>query len=270
MDLQLEMHLDLHIRGLSNSRTRSSSKIVKLLDNGRNVDRKNVNEKNKEGDTLLFRILQNQSVNSPAIVSFLLEKGALVTTETMNTAFERQVQTALNTAIRNMTHYSLDIVKILFDKNPPAVNTMDSSGMLPLHLAVGIAHESAIEIVKLLLERGADVNQKDGEGYKALHLAAENEHESVLEMVRLLLDKGADVNQKSRYGISPLHHAVQKKHESAPEIVRLLLEKGADINEENRYGHKPIHWAVDNKHESAAEIVCLLVKKGADVNQKGL
>ena len=85
MDLKFEVHL--HVQDSLNSSTPSSSKIVKLFENGRKVDKENVNEKNEEGNTLLHRVVKNQNVYSPAIVSFLLEEGALVTTGGRQGAF---------------------------------------------------------------------------------------------------------------------------------------------------------------------------------------
>ena len=45
------------------------------------------------------------------------------------------------------------------------------------------------DVVKLLLDRGAEVNAKDGVGWSALHLAAREGHKDV---VLLLLDRGAN------------------------------------------------------------------------------
>ena len=51
-----------------------------------------------------------------------------------------------------------------------------------------------VDQVKELLIDGEDPNQTDDEGYSALQAAAENDH---LEMVRLLIEKGANVSYKS-------------------------------------------------------------------------
>jgi len=56
-------------------------KIVELIQNGRNVNKDNVNKINEKGTTLLHRIVRNPYIHTPAIVSFLVEKGALVTTD---------------------------------------------------------------------------------------------------------------------------------------------------------------------------------------------
>ena len=51
------------------------------------------------------------------------------------------------------------------------------------------------EIVKSL-ENGVDVNQTDDEGYSALQAAAENGY---LDVVKLLVEKGANVSYKGEY-----------------------------------------------------------------------
>lgn len=48
-----------------------------------------------------------------------------------------------------------------------------------------------------------------------------------LTVVKLLLEKSANVNCKDNNGRTPLSWAVKKGHEA---IVKLLLEKGADLN----------------------------------------
>lgn len=53
-----------------------------------------------------------------------------------------------------------------------------------------------IEQVENGLQEGLDVNSADEEGYSALHAAAENDH---LEVVKLLVSKGADVDHRSTY-----------------------------------------------------------------------
>jgi len=53
-----------------------------------------------------------------------------------------------------------------------------------------------IEQVENGLQEGLDVNSADEEGYSALQAAAENDH---LEVVKLLISKGADVDHRSTY-----------------------------------------------------------------------
>jgi len=79
-----------------------------------------------------------------------------------------------------------------------------------------------IDVVKALLEAGADVNEQiESEGLSPLMLAAAF---GQAEVVKLLLDKGADVNAKARNGETALMAARRKGHQ---DIVNLLIEPGA-------------------------------------------
>lgn len=57
------------------------------------------------------------------------------------------------------------------------------------------SEQGCVEIVKELLEKGADPNFQDNEGYTALMKGLAKE-----EVVKLLLEKGADPNSKTNYG----------------------------------------------------------------------
>jgi Ankyrin repeats (3 copies)/Domain of unknown function (DUF3471) len=77
--------------------------------------------------------------------------------------------------------------------------------------------------VQELLAAGVDVNAANKYGATALAYASDKGH---TEVVKLLLEKGANPNSKDTfYNSTPLNWAVQKGH---AEIVRALLEKGAE------------------------------------------
>lgn len=68
------------------------------------------------------------------------------------------------------------------------------------------------------------MNGIDEDGNTALHFAAENGAEDI---VRLLVDKGADLNAVNDEGDTPLHKATVSNY---AEVIALLIEGHADVN----------------------------------------
>lgn len=67
------------------------------------------------------------------------------------------------------------------------------------------------------------MNVTDDRGFTPLHLASERGHQNV---VRLLVEYGADLEQRDSKGLTALNHASIEGREAA---VKLLLEMGADV-----------------------------------------
>ena len=88
-----------------------------------------------------------------------------------------------------------------------------------LHFAAGF--NSSIEVVRTLIEAGADVNALDSDQDSPLHLAAEMNP----EIVPALLEAGATVNLLDNNHLSPLFFAAFSDHDSA---VAALMAAGAD------------------------------------------
>jgi len=101
-------------------------------------------------------------------------------------------------------------------------NARSKQGSTPLLIAA--SDDGASEIVKLLLENGADVAASDESHETALNEAA---YANDLATVKLLLRKGADVNARDVTGETPLMNAAA---EGNAEMVGMLLARGADIN----------------------------------------
>ena len=97
----------------------------------------------------------------------------------------------------------------------------------PLTAASGQGH---VEVVRLLLEAGADKNLADNDGSTALMCAALWEK---VEVMRLLLEAGADMNMADIDGNTALMHAAGEGNHGA---LRLLVEAGADKNLKNKNG----------------------------------
>ena len=107
------------------------------------------------------------------------------------------------------------------------------------------------------LNAGARLDSEDFKGDTPLLCAlAQND----LKMVRLLVERGADLNGRNgRTGETPLLAALSKGNVS---IANYLVEKGADINaRESRYGDSVVFRAGRIKNHAFLD---LLLEKGAD------
>jgi len=117
-----------------------------------------------------------------------------------------------------------------------------------------------IELMKLLLSRGADPKIATLLGVTALHVAAgigwvegityEWSPAATLDAVKMLLDLGLDVNAQADTGRTALHGAA---HKGRADVVQVLADRGANLdtrdfgNTDNRGGKLAVHtWqAVD-------------------------
>jgi len=158
--------------------------------------------------------------------------------------------TLLHLAAWNNEH---ELVKLLLEFGAD-VNAKNIRGWMPLHIAV---QENAAEAARLLIEHGASVNAKDEDGLTPLHGAA---GQNAVGVAQLLVARGADVNAKSKNGRMPLHTAVL---ENAAEAARLLIEHGASVNAKDENGLTPLH---DAAGKNAVDVAQLLIAHGADVN----
>ncbi|MBN1799180.1 MAG: ankyrin repeat domain-containing protein, partial [Spirochaetales bacterium] len=135
------------------------------------------------------------------------------------------------------------------------VNAKSDTNRTALFLASGNGHT---EVVKLLIETGADVNIADTVlESTAIHVAA---NMGYLEIVGLLIKNGADIDPVDKDGKTPLMLASLKGFH---EIVRLLAEHGANTNHTDVQGYTSIMWAAFHSHTDT--IVCL-IELNADLN----
>jgi hypothetical protein len=140
------------------------------------------------------------------------------------------------------------------------------------------------DIVKLLLDLGTSPNVSSHQGFSALHATT---HSGAVEIAKLLIERGADVDQVERqYNSTPLGHAnYQGKHEVAAVLVprskdirglcfagavdRLAELLSADRSLANTVsrGEAPL-FALPDDDELAVEVVELLLAHGADPSVK--
>lgn len=102
-----------------------------------------------------------------------------------------------------------------------------------------------VEIVRMLLDRGANPNARSSERSTPLHLTSEP------EVARLLLDGGGNASARDRSNSQPIHAAANPSYQEdfnasaagSLKLVRLLIKHGADPLATDDHGLQPIHIA---------------------------
>lgn len=101
-------------------------------------------------------------------------------------------------------------------------------------LLMNAACYGRVEIVKYLINHGANVNAKDNAGLTALHFAVKDANKGI---ITLLLDAGADVNCRNNYGNSPI---MMCNNLTPHNIFAVLLSYGADPMQKNNFGNNAL------------------------------
>ncbi|KAJ5166727.1 uncharacterized protein N7482_005508 [Penicillium canariense] len=206
----------------------------------------------QEGQTALLLATQRRH---EAIVALLLSYGAdvLWTTSLSRTALHEALIRPVGG--ENDCAKQLEVVKILFQYGAnTAVNWTDKSERTPLLYAV---RESTPDMVKLLLDNGADVNHETTTSMRPLLRAASFGSTAIVD---ILLHAGAEVNAKNAHGETALWDAVRCDNIS---VAKLLLQHGAEANVHNNYGETVLLEAVKEELE---EMALMLIQHGTDPN----
>jgi ankyrin repeat protein len=118
-----------------------------------------------------------------------------------------------------------DSVKLLLDRGADP-NGVNSAGATALMWAI-----PNLPKVKLLVEHGADVNARSTNLQRTPLLVAAS-YPGTVEILRLLVSKGADIHARDKSGVHALGRATTY---ADVDVVRFLVEHGCDPNEEG-YG----------------------------------
>jgi ankyrin repeat protein len=150
----------------------------------------------------------------------------------------------------------LDIVKWLLERGADA-DALCCKLYSPVHVS---ADNGSLQALKLLIVHNANIDIKTVHGKRPLHVAASpNVQRDHVEIMQLLLDKGADPNARDKNGSTPLHHSSWWKRavgypatQGTVEGTRLLIMHGADVNAEDNEGRTPMQVALENGRDDMA------------------
>lgn len=185
--------------------------------------------------------------------------------------------------------------KELLKLNPPLNQMEDEKGASPLAYAVMFAKD--VEVVKLLLDAGADINKKAKNGWNIFMLCvARSQTPEIIsylltrfpknkkeiselllnavasstntDIIKVLLDKGADINYKNEKGITPLRASMNTY---SPKVIKFLINEGAQINMADNNGTTPLIDAATGCKDT--KVFEILLQAGANpklVDKNGL
>jgi uncharacterized protein len=139
-------------------------------------------------------------------------------------------------------------IKELLEDNRDLINTFSEDGFTPLGLASFFGH---LEIVRYLLSINADVNIRANNNFRVmpLHSAVASKN---YEIVKLLLEYGADPNTKQQQDITPIHQAADN---GDLEMIKLLLKYNANKNVRTKSGITPTDFAAKKGYDKIVDFL---------------
>jgi ankyrin repeat protein len=235
-----------------------------LIDAGADIELAEFNEM-----TPLLMALQNDNHD---IAKMLIEAGADVTAEDwygrepLWTAVESRNREASGNPVDNGVdrETAFEVITMILDRGgdpngvvehfPPRrgghsfnLSWVDTTGQSAFFKA---ALTGDVEVMKLLVERGADPNLATYNGTTPLMAAAGvnwvkgqtwiHGAEAMLEAVKMAVGLGADVNATNQMGLTAVHGAA---HRGSDDIIVYLVERGAKLDIKDEIGRDPHTWA---------------------------
>ena len=163
--------------------------------------------------------------------------------------------------------YGLQAMQLLMDKENINIEQQERYGFTPLLYAARRAKcTNSMNVLRLIVSRGADINHKSKSGRTALFIACENVNR--LDAIRFLIESGASVNSCNDTHATPLMNLCCKvNHPDVLDAINLLLDRGANIDSQNQNGQTAL--MLISKYYGAKysfEATELLLNRGAQID----
>ncbi|KAF0296288.1 Serine/threonine-protein phosphatase 6 regulatory ankyrin repeat subunit B [Amphibalanus amphitrite] len=187
---------------------------------------------------------------------------------------------------------------LLLTACPELLDAADEDGHTSVHLAVIAGHQP---LLRLLVERGADLDRRDHELHSAVHWATVCRELEILEVIvrpsprfmltvcgeleilDVLLEAGANPSTPDIHGAYPVHYAAQMcgpNSEMATDVrvglaaLKKLVDAGVDVTVTDQDGRQPLLWAASAETRpsktycasGSADALVTLVNSGASVS----
>ncbi len=155
-----------------------------------------------------------------------------------------------------------ELVKLLIDKGAN-INKKGSSKKMNIKDGFALLTSSArgnLDITRLLIENNAEIDQTENTGLTSLMSASFRGKDLIVEY---LIKKGASIEQKDNFGNTALMFAANA---GKINCVDILIRNGANVDANDKDDSTPIMFASQHGFN---DVVTLLLKNGADKFKKG-
>lgn len=189
--------------------------IEALIKNGANI-----NIQDKDRNTPLHMVTKKGSL---VAVETLVDNGANINIQ------NNEGDSPLHIAVKKVFS---DIVILLINNgaNMCALNYEHMESILHLTIKEAKNENDIIALLELISMDQININAQDADGHNPLHMACINGHTNI---VRFLIDHGADPNIQNHEGNTPLHIAAEYGY---TEIIHILINSGARTDIKNHKG----------------------------------
>lgn len=160
-----------------------------------------------------------------------------------------------HSALQKTCHFYLckEVVKLLLEHGADIEGASGCKEQTPLLLAL---EASCFHIALFLVEQGACINAKEVTGKGPLHLC------KCQYLARALIAKGACVHEVDNYQYTALHAACRY---GSPKVAQVLIAHGANVNATDENGSSPLHLAALHGN---FQVVNLLIENKASINAR--
>lgn len=157
-------------------------------------------------------------------------------------------------AINNSVIWAM---KRILNDYPEIGHINPSETITPLIGAIG---QGRTDVIKILLEAGADPQETDIYGRTAIHYAASD---GSLEILTMLIQAGVDPKTADQGGTTALHRAASG---GCLDVLKVLIQAGVDPSCKDKSGNTPLHIAINLHSQPMVE---LLLLNGASLETLG-
>ncbi|AZL90014.1 ankyrin repeat protein [Megavirus baoshan] len=145
----------------------------------------------------------------------------------------------INLVLSEQKNNYVENIRYFCERNPEKIDNPSTLGWSALMYACYISNKYTYDIIRILIDYGANVNFKDNifnvtPLILACNIASKSGNN---EIIYLLLERGAQINVQDNNGNTALMHACYLSNEyNNMNIIKYILECGADIYIKNNSG----------------------------------